>query len=591
MGKSVKRVTKKRVGPFLGEDTNLMKPKSSMTLDLSFHVNLMYLAGHFLPDFTTAGLRHSSNFQFHKAIYSIIHMTLMSLQFAAMAVELALNFDDVAALTTNTITLLFFIHGPTKVFYFALRRHKFYKTICAWDTALTEWDGDDEQPEQQESDSVGKKTTWTSEDNEIPSILVGNDDTNSRVPLFIASSNFFKKDALRKMTSLLVSIMSGSAVAGAFWSVRPFLGLGHYGRASTRFMPRENASITFAENATFTPADDLMMDVNNRSQWNLIVDATYPWDTSTNPAYTLTLMYQLYWLVFCLAQINLPDLLFCSWLIFACEQIRHLKDILHPLMELSRIPRKTSISSNGKTEGVNKGMNGIFYQPSPFVTNSFPSAPSIYSVLQSSLERNVNRRVTGGGIFEAQQSILSPHQGRDMAGGPAGALQAIGKGMFRGDDAKIVIQKATKYWVEKHKYIVRFVEYIGDSYGMALLIHMLTSTITLTLLSYEATKISSVDMHALTVITYLFYTLGQVFLFCIYGNKLIEESTSVMQAAYDSPWYECTEEAKAFIQIVCQQSQRPMSVSGAKFFTVSLDLFASVLGAVVTYFMVLIQLK
>lgn len=89
-----------------------------------------------------------------------------------------------------------------------------------------------------------------------------------------------------------------------------------------------------------------------------------------------------------------------------------------------------------------------------------------------------------------------------------------------------------------------------------------------------------------------------------------------MEAAYCCHWYDGSDEAKTFVQIVCQQCQKAMSISGAKFFTVSLDLFASVgslnhflcakktlilyfiilnclkvLGAVVTYFMVLVQLK
>ncbi|KAK9497775.1 hypothetical protein O3M35_003699 [Rhynocoris fuscipes] len=105
---------------------------------------------------------------------------------------------------------------------------------------------------------------------------------------------------------------------------------------------------------------------------------------------------------------------------------------------------------------------------------------------------------------------------------------------------------------------------------------MLTSTVTLTLLAYQATKIEGVDVYASTVIGYLVYTLGQVFVFCIHGNELIEESSSVMEAAYSCHWYDGSEEAKTFVQIVCQQCQKSLTVSGAKFFTVSLDLFASV---------------
>lgn len=71
--------------------------------------------------------------------------------------------------------------------------------------------------------------------------------------------------------------------------------------------------------------------------------------------------------------------------------------------------------------------------------------------------------------------------------------------------------------------LYRLVSAIGDTYGAALLLHMLTSTICLTLLAYQATKIDGVNVYALSTIGYLVYSLGQVFHFCIFGNRLIEE--------------------------------------------------------------------
>lgn len=149
-----------------------------------------------------------------------------------------------------------------------------------------------------------------------------------------------------------------------------------------------------------------------------------------------------------------------------------------------------------------------------------------------------------------------------------------------------------------HNETFSLVSAIGDTYGVALLLHMLVSTINLTLLAYQATKIDGVNVFAFTTIGYLVYALAQVFLFCIFGNRLIEEvilyplksyrmkqikhffylsqSSSVMEAAYSCHWYDGSEEAKTFVQIVCQQCQKAMTISGAKFFTVSLDLFASV---------------
>lgn len=59
-------------------------------------------------------------------------------------------------------------------------------------------------------------------------------------------------------------------------------------------------------------------------------------------------------------------------------------------------------------------------------------------------------------------------------------------------------------------------------------------------------------------------------------EAMFSKSSSVMEAAYSCHWYDGSEEAKTFVQIVCQQCQKALSISGAKFFTISLDLFASV---------------
>lgn len=61
------------------------------------------------------------------------------------------------------------------------------------------------------------------------------------------------------------------------------------------------------------------------SSWKDIVSCT-----ANNPVYL-----QLYWLFITLAHANLLDVLFCSFVIFSCEQLKHLKEILQPLMELS----------------------------------------------------------------------------------------------------------------------------------------------------------------------------------------------------------------------------------------------------------------
>ena len=61
----------------------------------------------------------------------------------------------------------------------------------------------------------------------------------------------------------------------------------------------------------------------------------YPFDAKTGIKHVLMLFYQFYFLLFTMTQANSLDVLFCSWLLFACEQLQHLKQIMKPLMELS----------------------------------------------------------------------------------------------------------------------------------------------------------------------------------------------------------------------------------------------------------------
>nr|AWV67916.1 odorant receptor co-receptor [Lampronia capitella] len=359
-------------------------------------------------------------------------------------------------------------------------------------------------------------------------------------PLFTESDARYHQLSLQKMRQLLYLMLSITGFTVVSWTTITFFG------ESVRFISDKETNETMTEPVPRLP-----------------LKAWYPFNAMGGGMYILAFVYQIYWLTFSLLQANLLDVLFCSWLIFACEQLQHLKAIMKPLMELS-----------ASLDTYRPGTAELFRANSAEKQEKVPDPVDldirgIYSTRQ---DFGMNLRGGGGGL----QTF-----GQPTAGNPNGLTQK----------QEMLVRSAIKYWVERHKHVVRLVASIGDAYGTALLFHMLVSTITLTLLAYQATKVDGVNVYAFSTIGYLLYTLGQVFHFCIFGNRLIEESSSVMEAAYSCHWYDGSEEAKTFVQIVCQQCQKAMSISGAKFFTVSLDLFASVLGAVVTYFMVLVQLK
>nr|QHN69127.1 odorant receptor coreceptor [Sirex nitobei] len=368
-------------------------------------------------------------------------------------------------------------------------------------------------------------------------------------PLFAESNARYHALALTKMRRLLFAVVTATLLSVFSWT-----------------------GITFVGDSVKKVKDPVTNETMMVEIPRLMLRSWYPFDPSHGMTHILVLIYQFYWLLFTMMDSNMLDVLFCSWLLFACEQLQHLKQIMKPLMELSAtldtvVPHSNELFKAGSTDHL-RDTQGTLQPP--------PAAPITDNMLDMDLR----------GIYSNRQDFTAtfrPTAGMTFNGGvgPNGLTKK----------QEMLVRSAIKYWVERHKHVVRLVTAIGDAYGVALLLHMLTTTITLTLLAYQATKVNSVDVYAASVIGYLLYTLGQVFLFCIFGNRLIEESSSVMEAAYSCHWYDGSEEAKTFVQIVCQQCQKAMTISGAKFFTVSLDLFASVLGAVVTYFMVLVQLK
>ncbi|CAH0549251.1 unnamed protein product [Brassicogethes aeneus] len=330
-------------------------------------------------------------------------------------------------------------------------------------------------------------------------------------PIFLESNNRYHALSLKKMRRLLMIIVIATTFSGTAWTCITFIGDSVH---NIKDPDNENETIT----------EEIP---------RLLVKSWYPWDAMSGTKYWATLVFQVYYVFFSLAHANLLDSLFCSWLIFACEQLQHLKEIMKPLMELS-----ATLDT---------------YVPKSADLFRAPSANNDNLIENDYNEKN-NDDLNLKGIYSTRQELGGHFR--------SGALQTFGQGgggvgpNGLTKKQELMVRSAIKYWVERHKHVVRLVTAIGDAYGVALLLHMLTSTVMLTLLAYQATK-----------------------------------SSSVMEAAYSCHWYDGSEEAKTFVQIVCQQCQKAMSISGAKFFTISLDLFASVLGAVVTYFMVLVQLK
>lgn len=58
----------------------------------------------------------------------------------------------------------------------------------------------------------------------------------------------------------------------------------------------------------------------------LMIKSFYPWNpVGGMTIYFGSLAFQFYYLLFSMIHSNSADVLFCSWVLFACEQLQHLK--------------------------------------------------------------------------------------------------------------------------------------------------------------------------------------------------------------------------------------------------------------------------
>jgi hypothetical protein len=120
------------------------------------------------------------------------------------------------------------------------------------------------------------------------------------------------------------------------------------------------------------------------------------------------------------------DSLFCSWLIFACEQLQHLKEIMKPLMELS-----ASLDT---------------YVPKSADLFRAPSATSQDNLIENGKPKNFEKLQTPKVISEKERD-----QREDQHLGPL-----ITRIYFLKNQLKIKFDSKTKIWTSRVIFWITF---------------------------------------------------------------------------------------------------------------------------------------
>ncbi|KAI5722365.1 hypothetical protein M8J76_007406 [Diaphorina citri] len=252
-------------------------------------------------------------------------------------------------LAGGVVTTLFFTHGMIKYIYVGLKNKSFYRVLSSWNNA------------------------------------------NSH-PVFAESNARYRAKSLSRMKRVLTIICVWTSATVVAW-----------------------VTITMCGDSMFKVPDP---EDKNKTMWvkvaRLPVHSWYPWDCLNNStAHIFTFIFQVYWVFSLVAHSQLCDGMFCSLVLFSCDQLKHLKEILKPLIDLS-------ISQHGIPSSLDL-----------FVNKSASS----------------NKKLIANEDFEYQNMYQSQHDFSNYT---------QSKDSFPVDSQKEELTRSSiKYWVERHKHIVR----------------------------------------------------------------------------------------------------------------------------------------
>ncbi|XP_038220703.1 odorant receptor 67c-like [Zerene cesonia] len=140
--------------------------------------------------------------------------------------------------------------------------------------------------------------------------------------------------------------------------------------------------------------------------------------------------------------------------------------------------------------------------------------------------------------------------------------------------------------VQRHQQLIQLVNEIEQLYSKSTLFNIVVSSVLICLSVFNVTFIN--DFGAVfSFISFLVMSLYQIFMSCYFGDMIVTSSLQVREALYKCKWYDAEPQIKRTIHIIMLRSQKPCSVTAAKFATLNISAFTTILSRSWSYFALL----
>nr|QNH68059.1 odorant receptor 35 [Apriona germarii] len=123
-----------------------------------------------------------------------------------------------------------------------------------------------------------------------------------------------------------------------------------------------------------------------------------------------------------------------------------------------------------------------------------------------------------------------------------------------------------------------------------LIIHVFLTSAILAIIGYQIILVDSL----IDKLRYFLHMMGWVmmlFLTCFYGQFILNESTTIADAAYQSEWYNGPLRLRKIIYLIILRSQKPLLLKVASIGVISLETFLWVMKTAYSYFALLLTIS
>jgi 7tm Odorant receptor len=129
---------------------------------------------------------------------------------------------------------------------------------------------------------------------------------------------------------------------------------------------------------------------------------------------------------------------------------------------------------------------------------------------------------------------------------------------------------------QRHIELIELSDKLQNVYAVTFLFSFVVSSLMMCFVAFQLSTAKKLSAYTFYV-PYLGLVSGQVLLLCVYGQKLIDSSSSVADGAYECGWHEMRDNRlKKLLILIIARGQRPSRLTAMGFADISLPSFTSV---------------